>query len=438
MSSTSDSGLVPSTPRAVDVAIIGAGVSGLACAARLRAIDETVSVAILEARDRIGGRACSINVGGFLADVGAGWIHGIDGNPLLEDGIITLDDLMPCSTGNIWTSGPSPDDSSNFHPAKEETERWCRRLANFSAVRDAAGAMGSAFRKTGEDWTTSDERQLRAFELWFGAPIEELEVEWSPEACLGDFPGPHALVREGMSLVAERLLERAGGKEALFLKSSVEAINEDQDGITLHVETEFGSTVMRAQQVVCTIPLGMLQQSWHKFYPPCSTTLLNGAQRMRMSTYCKCILVLEETAAAHLPTWTWTDNNIFPMAFNYYHVKGTPLVVCTSINHSPELLEEETVVATATAALGVDACHVMAHYITRWHNDAFTRGAYSFLPFGCDFCEIDNFLNATADRRLCFAGEHTHEDHQGSVHGAYLSGLRAADATVAALARVAR
>merc|ERR1712150_259695 len=157
--------------------------------------------------------------------------------------------------------------------------------------------------------------------------------------------------------------------------------------------------------------------------------------RLRMSMYCKCILVLVETAAANLPTWTWTDNDIFPMAFNYYHVKGTPLVSCTSIFHLPELLEDEAVVATVTAALGVDKCNVIANYITRWHKDVFTRGAYSFLPCGCDFCEIDNFL-MTADRRLCFAGEHTHEDHQGSVHGAYLSGLRAADAVAAGLARV--
>ena len=67
-----------------------------------------------------------------------------------------------------------------------------------------------------------------------------------------------------------------------------------------------------------------------------------------------------------------------------------------------------------------------AYHVTRWHRQEWTWGSYSFSPAGCDFCEIDLLLAEMADRRVIFAGEHTHEEHQGSVHGAYLSGKRAA------------
>jgi len=56
----------------LDVAIIGAGVAGLAAARRLRG--SSLSVQIFEARDRTGGRAYSPELSGHPADVGATWV----------------------------------------------------------------------------------------------------------------------------------------------------------------------------------------------------------------------------------------------------------------------------------------------------------------------------------------------------------------------------
>ena len=55
-----------------DVLIIGAGFSGLAAA---RAVAQTgASVRVLEARDRIGGRALSVTIGNSAVDLGPAWI----------------------------------------------------------------------------------------------------------------------------------------------------------------------------------------------------------------------------------------------------------------------------------------------------------------------------------------------------------------------------
>ena len=61
--------------------------------------------------------------------------------------------------------------------------------------------------------------------------------------------------------------------------------------------------------------------------------------------------------------------------------------------------------------------------ISRWTQDPFARGSYSFAGLGSlpeDFEAFEVPLN----NRVFFAGEHTIHDYRGTVHGAYLSGIR--------------
>ncbi|WP_306214068.1 flavin monoamine oxidase family protein [Actinoplanes sp. RD1] len=62
------------------IAVVGAGVAGLAAARE--AAGRGLSVDVWEARDRIGGRAAGIDVGGFAFDLGANWLQQYPGNVL--------------------------------------------------------------------------------------------------------------------------------------------------------------------------------------------------------------------------------------------------------------------------------------------------------------------------------------------------------------------
>ncbi|MFN5398044.1 MAG: flavin monoamine oxidase family protein, partial [Pseudanabaena sp.] len=62
------------------IIVIGAGIAGITAANKLQA--QGYRVIILEGRDRIGGRIWTDNSLGFPLDLGAAWIHTIDGNPI--------------------------------------------------------------------------------------------------------------------------------------------------------------------------------------------------------------------------------------------------------------------------------------------------------------------------------------------------------------------
>lgn len=63
------------------VIVVGAGASGLACARKL--VDDGFDVTVLEGRDRVGGRVRSEELDGVPAELGASWIQGLTGSPLV-------------------------------------------------------------------------------------------------------------------------------------------------------------------------------------------------------------------------------------------------------------------------------------------------------------------------------------------------------------------
>jgi monoamine oxidase len=62
----------------VAVAVVGAGAAGIAAARRLH--DARANCLLIEARDRLGGRAWTVDDGqGHALDLGCGWLHSAGG-----------------------------------------------------------------------------------------------------------------------------------------------------------------------------------------------------------------------------------------------------------------------------------------------------------------------------------------------------------------------
>jgi monoamine oxidase len=77
--------------------------------------------------------------------------------------------------------------------------------------------------------------------------------------------------------------------------------------------------------------------------------------------------------------------------------------------------------------------HISLLAATGWLNDPWSRGSYSYAVPGHSGDRV--VLAAPVDDRLFFAGEATSPNFFSTAHGAYMSGISVADATLASLAR---
>lgn len=70
--------------------------------------------------------------------------------------------------------------------------------------------------------------------------------------------------------------------------------------------------------------------------------------------------------------------------------------------------------------------------VPKWGSDPFFYGSYSNWPIDVDDEDFEVLRSPVG--RLFFSGEHTHRRYNGYVHGAFLSGIEAANAVLADIA----
>src|SRR5688572_18130583 len=112
-----------------DIVVIGAGAAGVAAARRLA--DARVPAVLVEARDRIGGRAWTYHAGDLALDLGCGWLHSADENEwaALAPGLgFTVDAYPP-----PWSR---PAFTGNFSAAEQKDywDAWARFYARIEAA----------------------------------------------------------------------------------------------------------------------------------------------------------------------------------------------------------------------------------------------------------------------------------------------------------------
>ena len=103
-----------------DVVIVGCGVSCLAALEEIKRHNESVGsdgaagqrmikFVVLESNpERVGGRAHTYEIvvddDAFHVDLGGTWLHGTEAHPFLVENLVSIDETMPISKTNFWTS----------------------------------------------------------------------------------------------------------------------------------------------------------------------------------------------------------------------------------------------------------------------------------------------------------------------------------------------
>jgi monoamine oxidase len=118
-------------------------------------------------------------------------------------------------------------------------------------------------------------------------------------------------------------------------------------------------------------------------------------------------------------------------------LNGLPVIIGFTggfYGQQTESLTDQQTVDTAMAVLrdmfGHNIPGPTDYQLTRWDQDPFTHGSYSFYAAGSTRAMIDS-LATSVSNRVFFAGEHTNRDYPQTTHGAYLTGERAANQIIA-------
>ena len=405
--------------------VIGGGAAGIAAARRLH--DAGRDVLLVEASDRLGGRARSQTMAlpatvapstsaAITVDLGCGWLHSAGRNPwtrIAADAGFVIDRRSP-HWDEQWRDLAYP-------PAEQRAfdEVWDSWHAAAFAALDGADQPLSAFVGADDPWRP----MLDAISNYAnGAPLERVSLhDWATYET--------ASTEDNWALPAGygTLVVRHADGVPVRLDTVVTRI--DHRGRRLRLDTTAGT--IAADRVILCVPTPAYASI--AFDPP---------------------LPDKHAAAADLPlgladkVFLHVDRPDWPA---HAHLIGDPHRACTASHRlSPfgwpvvesffggdcaEALEDDRA-ATAfaidelVALLGSDFRRRLTPLAaTRWRHVPFIHGSYSHARVGA--AAQRQALARPVDDRLFFAGEACSRADFSTAHGAYATGVAAADAILA-------
>lgn len=409
-------------PQEVEVAVIGAGAAGLAAAHRLA--EERVSCVVLEARERVGGRAWTIPTAAGPQDLGCGWLHSADGNAFVGEAErlgFTIDKTPPPWGTQVFDLGFSKAEQADYQAgfaafwkkldeaAAEPGDRPAATLlpedGRWNALMNAVSAAINGI--------ALDRVSIKDF-----AAYDDSRINWRLPAGYGALMAAYA------------------AECPVVLGAAVSLI--DHGMAPIRVVTTAGPVFARA--IVVTLPTNVLAAEAVRFTPALPDKVEAAAQ-LPLGLADKLVMTL--AGEQDFPPDCHLFGRLDSVETGSYHIRpfGRPLIEGYFGGDFAAALEDEGPQGFFAFAADQLVGHLGGEMRKRlgfvaasgWRADPFARGSYSYAMVG--HADARAALAAPVEERLFFAGEATSPDRFSTAHGAYASGRRAAGEALAALRR---
>ncbi|MGO3886685.1 MAG: flavin monoamine oxidase family protein [Mycetocola sp.] len=389
-----------------DVVVIGAGASGLTAANRLK--DAGLSVAVLEARDRVGGRLWTDTIDGAMLEIGGQWVSPDQDaliNTLAELGLETFSRYRDGDSVYITAAGERRRFTGDIFPASPETEKEIERLITLldrlvaevdpEAPWDHPRAR-EYDRVTWKDWLhqqSDDEEAIDNISLFIAEAmltkpshafslLQALHMAASAGSFThlvdADFILDKRVVG-GLQQVPILLAERLGAD--VHLNSPVRALHWGDDGVTAESDT----VTVKASYVIVAVPPNLYHRI--SYNPPLPRKQHQAHQHQSLG------LVIKVHAVYETPFWR--DKGLSGTAFSPYQLvheaydnsnhedpRGT-LVGFVSDEHADDAFSADAderkrrILASLAEYFGEEATSPVVYYESDWGNEEWTRGAYA-------------------------------------------------------------
>ena len=423
-----------------DCIVMGAGAAGLLATVTLREAGR--DVILLEARDRLGGRAHSAPLSdGTMVERGAQFVHGstiATWEFILRFGLETHHVNLGDATRrrNIFRDGEWVDSDPIAEEAAEGVERAVGHpnpdTMSYRESLQAAGLTGEVLAQAERSLAVSGPMEPELLSARNASEIHHLYDTMNDPVAGVTRPGnPNVSLTGGYKGLWDALSESIS--DAIHLSTPVEAVDWSDNGIVAYS----GDQEFHARTAIVTLPVGVLQAGIPDFRP--ALPELKHASFMDMGTGGLMKVIAEfnrpwwEDKLGNVPGMRYAHPSPFSGMMNpFWNRPGPPTLLsfigtpyADDLSGNPERVRTEYLGQLSEMFPDVDIESELVNLeIVDWPADPWSRGAVSVVPKGRYQARADL---AAPTPPLFWAGEATHtHGYAECVHGALESGRRAA------------
>lgn len=415
-----------------DVLVIGAGAAGLMAALEIAGTGRTV--AVLEAKDRIGGRMFTVESEGFTIEYGAEFVHG--NLPLTRELLKKAGAGTNVVEGSFWQSNDGRlQRQEDFIEDYDDLEKKCKALEHdkpFSKFlsEDLRAVQYEELRYSlknyAEGYDAADTNKASTFAL-----CEDLQQSG----------GEQSRIRGGYRMLASYLQQECQQRGVrFFLSQPVTQLHWKQGEVV--AVTDRGS--FSGKKAVISVSIGVLKKKGITFFPALPA-VAKAVEQLGFGHVCKLVLQFKTAfwknkaftqkhdlsdlaflfSREAFPTW-WTHSNK-PAPFLTAWLGG-PRAEASQFQSKAELTAKA--LSSLAAIFALDTAVLQEQLVQSWYynwsEDPFFGGAYSYAVV--NGTEAINVLQQPVSDSLFFAGEGLHSGPEiGTVEGALASGKEAAE-----------